>query len=133
MNWTTIGQGIKSGYEKVGFQNVVIIIFCIALGVCLLGCNDAQAADRTITCDPPTTRDDGTPFDAATEVANYEWWIDGTMDGTSTACSYVLTRPDGDYNVQAKTVDTGGRVSQASPGKQFTVTTANPNPPSNLQ
>lgn len=94
----------------------------------MVGCNDAQAATYDITCTPPTEREDGTPLTLA-EIANYEWWVDGAMDGTSTACAYTLTRPDGTYNVQAKTVDTGGRVSQASPGKQFTLITAPPNPP----
>ena len=106
---------------------ITTLFFLLALASTM-----SQAADRTINCDPPTQRADGTPLTPA-EIANYEWWVDGQMDGTSTACQYVLSRPDGSYNVQAKTVDTGGRVSVASPAVNFTLTTANPNPPTNLR
>ncbi len=113
-------------------RGLTIILTMIAVFFLLALVSNANAADRTITCDPPTQRADSTPLTPA-EIANYEWWVDGQMDGTSTACQYVLSRPDGSYNVQAKTVDTGGRVSVASPAVNFTLTTANPNPPTNLR
>lgn len=121
-------QKVKE-FFLVDYGRIVAGVLALLFLVCVLGCNDANAATRNITCTPPTERTDGTPMTVA-EIANYEWWVDGVMDGTSTDCAYVLDKPDGTYNVQAKTIDTGGRVSVASqPPKSFTLTTADPNPP----
>jgi len=112
-------------------RGLTIVLTLIVLFFLLALAKEVSAA-RVINCTPPTERADGTPLTQA-EIANYEWWVNGTMDGTSTNCQYSLDKPDGTYNVQAKTVDTGGRVSVASPGKSFTLTTSLPNPPTNLR
>ena len=106
------------------FLAALLVILIIAL----IG-NVATAATYQVTCDPPTSRVDGTPFDAATELDHYNWFIDGTLSGTSTACAFLLDRPDGSYMVTATTVDTANRESPESLGKSISLVTAAPNPP----
>ena len=90
--------------------------------------NVAEASSYTVTCDPPTERTDGTPL-ALSEIAEYNWLVDGSLDGTSTACLYTVTRPDGIYTVTATTMDTGGLTGPESPGKLIELVTAPPMPP----
>lgn len=92
----------------------------------------ANAASYTVTCDPPTSRSDGTSL-SSSEIQEYQFLVDGTLDGTSTTCSYTVTRPDGSYTITARTVDTGGRVSTDSGPFTLSLQTAPPSAPSNLR
>ncbi len=93
---------------------------------------DAFAASYTVTCDPPTERTDGTPLTPA-EIAEYKFLVDGTLDGTSTACSYLVNRPAGTYEITAVTVDTGGLESPASPPFPLTLIQSPPMAPTGLR
>ena len=104
----------------------VIVVVILATFLIL---SNVQAATYTVTCTAPTARTDGSPFNAGTELDHYNWFVDGSLDGTSTTCTYVVDKSDGDYMVTATTVDTASREGPQSPGKSISLTTAPPNPP----
>ena len=108
----------------------VVVTVIVAIAVCLLGCNDARAASLSLTCTPPTTRTDATPL-PTDEIAGYWWYRDGIKINTelTPACAITVILPDGTYEITAQTVDTEGRESVMSAGKQKTWVTAAPSPP----
>lgn len=113
-------------------KNIIMVVLSFMVGVA--ACTSVYAGSSTTSCTDPVTREDGTPFSAATDLDHYEWWIDGVyMSGQdTTSCSpftLIAPGPDGDKKVQAVTVDKQGRKSQLSPIKTKPFTTANPLPP----
>lgn len=110
-------------------RGLTIVLTLIVLFILLALANQARAATYDLTCTPPQSRTDNTPFDPATELQEYRWYVDGAFVGTSTTCAYSLNTADGTYTVTATSVDTGGREGPQSPGKSVTLTTAPPNPP----
>lgn len=119
-------------------------IACVVLFLLLVGCfvGKVNAADRTITCDPPThdvgpdglpfTSDDQ-PFGPGRVIDGYNWHVDGVFEQNTPDCSWVLSKPDGSYDIRVSTITTPGGEGPQSPVVNFTLTTAVPNPPSNLR
>jgi hypothetical protein len=100
-------------------------------------------AVNSIQWAPPTTRTDGSAY-GADDHAGYELGVgnDGIYEPwVSVPASYDITEwpvdqlnmnDEGDYQIVLRTVDTGGRVSEWSAPVNFTVTLADPNPPTGL-
>lgn len=105
---------------------IAFVLFCAA------GMGAALASSVQISCTDPVTRADGSPFDAATELKEYQWYVNGAMVQTTTSCNQfwlIAPTPDGTKDIQAVTIDTADRPSQQSPVTQKDFTTASPLPP----
>ncbi len=99
----------------------------------------AQAEVITVTWTNATEREDGTPFDAATEQLSVRLYCDGPPGSVPTittspgdAESMDMDFPVGNTTCEAATVDIDLRESDRSVPKTWTVTlspVANPNPP----
>ncbi len=94
----------------------------------------AHAGSTTIAgCSPPNQRSDGTSL-SANEISGYNWYINGRQEGSTTDCQagtrITTTLPDGNYTVEATTVDSNGLESITMSNSVIkTFTTAAPNPP----
>lgn len=112
----------------------MLALFAAIMVVLFLSITTSMAASYLITCDPPTARTDTTPFDASTELKQYNWYVNGTLQpGSSPVCEYLLNEADGTYDVRASSVDMADREGPQSSPKDFTLVTAAPNAPANLR
>lgn len=107
------------------FITVIILSFVMAVAA-----KATYAASSDTSCTPPTQRADGSPLPAS-EIAGYKWFVNGVEVQQTTDCNsfWLLAGQEGALDVQATTVDTGGRESAMSPVTVKTFITALPNPP----
>ena len=91
-----------------------------------------MAAQDVIICDMPDQRTDGTSLPLS-DIDKIVWVVDGTEAERTDICEFTLKGNDGNYSVQAFTLDTGGRVSVLTDPKSFTLVTANPSAPRNIR
>jgi hypothetical protein len=97
----------------------------------------AQAGSSTTSCTDPVQRADGSPFDAATALDHYNWYINDVKVFESLSCNpFALVDPNppagqSTYTapVTATTVDKLGLESIKATTKIKTFTVAAPEPP----
>jgi hypothetical protein len=125
---------LNSKAEKIGFGVFVAIVIAFIFMAFMEEANaEGPVVDpnltpsKTLTCDYPVTRTDGTPL-ALDEIATVQFYVSQDETGTKTwtpagsndtECKqvYDLTAiPDGQYYYSASAVDTGGRESVVAPG-----------------
>ncbi len=99
------------------------------------------ALAETLTWEPPTTREDGTPLDPATEIAEYQLTCGDTVTTIAPtmpeAGAYELAKhealPDyGTFDCTIVAVDTDGLVSEPSNSVAVEWVKQPPMPPTNL-
>lgn len=116
---------LKSNQKATIAVTLVVLFLLLAVAS-----NTANAASSDTSCTPPTQRADGSPLPAS-EIAGYKWFVNGVEVQQTTDCNsfWLLAGQEGALDVQATTVDTGGRESAMSPVTVKTFITALPNPP----
>jgi len=122
-------EWLKKNRNLTIVLTIIILFFLVALLA-----PRAEAGTATLSgCTPPTERSDNTPLNAS-EIQGYNWYINGQQEGTTTDCQagtrITTSQPDGDYTVEATTVDVNGLESITLSNaiiKSFT--TAAPLPP----
>jgi hypothetical protein len=93
-------------------------VFLLLFSQAVLAIDPTIEPTKTLTCDMPVERSDGTPL-AVDEIAEIRFFVSQdlatwTPAGTNTACNQVYnltSMPDGVYHYAAQTVDTDGRES----------------------
>ena len=85
------------------------------------------AVEGTLTCTPPTEREDGTPLPLG-EIASYQLYEDGIATLQASNCAFPVSVPTGEARTYTvRTVDTYGNISVDS--NSIFVSAVPPNPP----